>query len=92
MQSVAKHICYDQSIYNEELSFLNDKENHFYLLVFKGIKVYTDTMGSYSNTKEVNRGSFLLLFLLLSVIRNVHFLQTRLRLFRSRSYQRLKGE
>ena len=37
------------------------------------VKVYTDTMGSYSNTREVNRGSFPLLFLLLSVIRKVHF-------------------
>ena len=40
--------------------------------LFNSFKVYTDTMGGYSNTREVNRGSFLLLFLLLSVIRNVH--------------------
>ena len=58
---------------------------------YNKLKVYTDTMGSYSNTREVNRGSFLLLFLLLSVFRNVHFLQTRLTFFRGRSYQRIMG-
>ena len=32
MQSVAKHLCYNQSFYNEQLCFWNDKENHFYQL------------------------------------------------------------
>ena len=62
------------------------------LAVITMFKVYTDTMGSYSNTREINRGSFQLLFLLLSVIRNVHFLQTTLTFFRGRYYHRLKGE
>ena len=32
MQSVAKHLCYNQSFYKEQLPFGNDKENHFYQL------------------------------------------------------------
>ena len=28
MLSVAKHLCYKQSFYNEQISFLNDKENY----------------------------------------------------------------
>ena len=34
MPSVAEHLCYNQSFHNEQLSFWNDKENHFYLLFF----------------------------------------------------------
>ena len=32
MQSVAKHLFYNQSFYNEQLSFWNDKKNHTYQL------------------------------------------------------------
>ena len=32
MQSVAKHLCYNQAFYNEQLSSWNDEENHIYQL------------------------------------------------------------
>ena len=34
MLSVAKQLCYNQSFYNEQLSFWNDKENNFCQLFF----------------------------------------------------------
>ena len=34
MQYAAKHLCYNQSFYNEKLSSWNDKENHIYQLFF----------------------------------------------------------
>ena len=34
IQSVAKHLCYKLSFYNEQLSFLKGKENYFYQLFF----------------------------------------------------------
>ena len=34
MQFVGKHQCYNQSFYNEQLSFRNDMENHFNQLIF----------------------------------------------------------
>ena len=41
MQFVAKHLCYNQSFYNEKLSFLNDNENH----LFPFFLIYTPTVG-----------------------------------------------
>ena len=55
MQSVAKHLCYNQSFYNEQLSFWNDKENHFYQVFFW---IYTSNTHKIQALKGLQKKCF----------------------------------
>ena len=55
MQSVSKHLCYNQSFYNEQLSFWNDKENHFYQLFFW---IYTPSRHKFQALNSLQKKCF----------------------------------
>ena len=55
MPSVAKQLCYNQSFYKEQLSFWNDKENHFYQLFFW---IYTSSRHKFRFWKALQKKCF----------------------------------
>ena len=57
MQSVAKHLCYNQSFYNEQLYSWNDKENHIYQLFFW---IYTPSRLKIQVQKDLAEEVFLI--------------------------------